>query len=98
MVGWPTLEQGKSQVCFAHDRNCWAISLFFISTNKTFVIFSLPYPAKKGSDRVALVGTWHPTLCTQEISLTATVFTIESMIWEQKRQKKNKKSFVNIPL
>ena len=31
-----------------------------ISTHEPFVIFSLPCPAEEGSDRAALVGTWHP--------------------------------------
>ena len=31
-----------------------------ISTYEPFVIFSLPCPVEEGSDRAALVGTWHP--------------------------------------
>jgi len=31
-----------------------------ISTHEPFITFSLPCPAQKGSDRAALVGTWHP--------------------------------------
>ena len=31
-----------------------------ILTHETFVIFSLPCPVEEGSDRAALVGTWHP--------------------------------------
>lgn len=31
-----------------------------VSTRKPFAIFSLPCPVVKGSDKVALVGTWHP--------------------------------------
>ena len=31
-----------------------------ISTHEPFVTFSLPCPAEEGSDRAALVGTWHP--------------------------------------
>ena len=31
-----------------------------ISTHEPFVLFSLPCPVEEGSDRAALVGTWHP--------------------------------------
>lgn len=32
----------------------------FISTHKPFTIFSLSCPVVEGTDRMALVGTWHP--------------------------------------
>ena len=37
----------------------WSLPVV-ISIHEPFIIFSLPCPAEEGSDRVALVGTWHP--------------------------------------
>lgn len=46
--------------CFAHDSNYWVISPTPYLYHKPFVVFSLPSPAEEGSERTALVGTWHP--------------------------------------
>lgn len=37
----------------------WSLSVL-IMTHEPWVAFSLPYPAEKQNDRVALVGTWDP--------------------------------------
>jgi len=31
-----------------------------ISTHEPFIVFSLPCPPEEGSDKMALVNTWHP--------------------------------------
>lgn len=47
-----------SQVCL--PMMVIMISLCPYLNTQTFVIFSLPYPAEEGSDRMALMGNWCP--------------------------------------
>jgi len=37
----------------------WSLPVL-VSTHESFVVFFLPVQLKRGSDKVALVGTWHP--------------------------------------
>lgn len=43
-----------------NDSNYWAFSVSLSWPMR--LLFSLPCPAEEGSDRTALVGTWHPTI------------------------------------
>lgn len=54
-----------TQVGLAHDPVAERSLPVLTSTHEPFILFPLSCPDEEGSDRAALVGTWHPVRIKQ---------------------------------